>query len=158
MSARPFDVQLVITRLVDAKAAIGLREIRGRADYAQVRSLQDFPAPCGYVLLATETATETKTGQSLPNVQNPLAQVVRVQFGIAMAFRNERGFAGDELRDELLEKVGSVRDRLLGWTPPVAGGRQLQLNGGDLVDYDASTALWIDKWQTQHILKPEISP
>ena len=157
MSARPFDVSLVITRLAANKSAIGLRDIRGRADYAQVRSLQDFPAPCAYVLLAKETAVETKTGISAPNQQNALAQVARVRLGIAMAFRNERGFEGDELRDELIEKVGNVRDRLLGWTPPVAGGRQLQLAEGDLVDYDANNALWIDTYQTQHILKPEIS-
>lgn len=158
MSAQPFDVGPLIARL---RAGVvkqgGLRLVEGRAAFAQVRALQDFPAPCAYVLLAKETAAQTKTGASLPGRQHPLAQVMQVGIGIVMAFRNHRGLSGDELRDELNEQVGAVRDQLLGWTPPVNGGRQLQLIGGDLEDYDSGIALWADRWQTQHIIKPEIA-
>lgn len=158
MSAKPFDVGPIIARLrTRAISATGLRVVEGRGAYAQLRSLQDFPAPCAYVLLATETAVRTDSGQSMPGAQTDIGQTVQVGIGVVMAFRNHRGMAGDELRDELIAQVGAVRDVLLGWTPPVAGGTQLQLVGGDLEDYDASVALWSDRWQTRHFIQPEIA-
>lgn len=159
MSAQPFDVGPIITRLrTRAISATGLRVVEGRGAYAQLRSLQDFPAPCAYVLLAAETAIRTDASQALPGQQTDIGQTVRVGIGIVMAFRNHRGLAADELRDELNAQVGAVRNHLLGWTPQVAGGQQLQLLGGDLEDYDASVALWTDRWQTQHFIQPEITP
>ena len=159
MSAKPFDVGPIIARLrTRAVSATGLRVDEGRGAYAQLRSLQDFPAPCAYVLLATETAVRTDSGQSMPGAQTDIGQTVQVGVGVVMAFRNHRGLAGAELRDELNEQVGAVRNHLLGWTPQVAGGRQLQLLGGDLEDYDASVALWTDRYRTQHIIQPEITP
>lgn len=159
MSAAPFDVGAVIERLrARAISATGLRLVEGRAAYAQLRSLQDFPAPCAYVLLAAESAVRTASGQSIPGTQCDIGQTVQVGIGVVMAFRNHRGLAGDELRDELNAQVGAVRNHLLGWTPPVPGGQQLQLLGGTLDDYDASVALWSDRYRTQHVIQPEITP
>lgn len=158
MSTKPFDSGLLIERLTTRLvSADGLRLVGGAADFAAVRSLADFPAPCAYVVLASERAVQTKTGISERGKQNQLAQVMQVGIGIVMAFRNFRGLEGDELRDELRDRVGQVRNELLGWTPPVDGGRQLQLQSGDLEDYDANVALWSDKWLTQHTIKPEVT-
>lgn len=156
MSAAPFDTGLVITRLREQAMATGLRLVGGSADYRAVRSLQDFPAPCAYVVLAREKAQQTKTGQSLPGRQTPLAQLLEVTFGVVLAVRNYRQLEGDELRNELRDQLDRIRSPLLGWTPPINGGRACQLAGGDLSDYDAGTALWTDVWKTQHIIKPEI--
>ena len=156
MSAKPFDISHVVKRLNDHAPA--LRLVGQRGDYSQVRSLGSFPTPCAYVLLAVERPVQTRTGASVAGKQHPLAQVVNVGFAVVMAFRNYRGLStGDELRDELRDTVGEVRDALLGWTPPVNGGRQCQLLAGDLDDFDDTVAVWIDKWDTQHIIKPEIS-
>lgn len=156
MSAKPFDIGHVVKRL-EAHAP-ALRLVGQRGEYSKVRSLASFPTPCAYVLLAVERPVKTSSGASVPGKQNPLAQVVNVGFAVVMAFRNYRGLSnGDELRDELLGVVGEVRDALLGWTPPVNGGRQCQLLAGDLDDFDDAVAVWIDKWETQHIIKPEIS-
>lgn len=156
MSAKPFDVGPIVTRL--QAHAPALREVGQRGEYSRVRSLASFPTPCAYVILAVERPIQTKTGASVQGKQNPLAQVVNVGFAVVMAFRNYRGLStGDELRDELRDTVGEVRDALLGWTPPVNGGRQCQLLAGDLDDFDDTVAVWIDKWETQHIIKPEIS-
>lgn len=159
MSAQPFDVGPVINRLRSrAVNATGLRLVEGRGAYAQLRSLQDFPAPCAYVLLSKESAVRTDTGQSLPGEQTGIGQLMQVGIGIVLAFRNHRGLAGDELRDELNEQLGAYRNHLLGWTPDVPGGQQMQLVGGDLEDYDASVVLWADRWQTRHFIQPEITP
>lgn len=159
MSAKPFDVGPVIKRLRDrAVSPDGLRLVEGRGAYAQLRSLQDFPAPCAYVLLASESAVRTDSGLSMPGEQHDIGQVMRVGIGVVLALRNHRGLAGDELRDELNEQVGAYRGHLLGWTPDVAGGQQMQLVGGDLEDYDASVALWADRWLTSHFIRPEITP
>lgn len=152
MSAQPFNVGLVIDRLRPVTTA---RQWGGVTDYASITKLQDFPAPCGYVVLARERALQTKSGQSSPGRQTPMAQVVVVTFGVVMAVRNYRQLEGSDLRDELLEQLGQVRSILMGWTPPVDGGRACQLLQGELTDYDASVALWTDVWQTQHIIKPE---
>lgn len=151
----PFDVGLVIDRLV--APATGLRFVGRSADYAAVKSLGGFPTPCGYVVLAQEKAEQTKTGQSLPGRQTSLAQLIVVSFGVVLAIRNYRQLQGDELSNELKNNIGAVRNQLLGWTPPVNGGRACQLISGSLSGYDAGTALWTDVWKTQHIIKPEIS-
>lgn len=159
MSAEPFDIGPVMQRLqalVEAGSPY-VRLVGARKDYAAVRSLNDFPAGSCYVMLATERASETKSGLSAPGTQNPIAQRMQVGLGIVLAFNNQRGLEGDELRDELRAGVGAVRNVLLGWTP-VGASKQLQLIGGDLGDYDANIALWIDRWQTEHFIKPEISP
>lgn len=156
MSAAPFDIGLVIERI--AAADTGLRSVQGSADYAQIKRLQDFPAPCGYVVLAQERPTQTKSGISMPGQQTPLAQMVQVTFGVITAVRNYRQMQGDALRNELREQIGAIRNTLLGWTPPVSGGRALQLHQGDLGDYDNAVALWIDVYRTQHAIKPEIKP
>lgn len=159
MSAQPFDVGLVIERLRQrAITKDGLRLVEGRGEYAQIRALNDFPAPCAYVLLAKETARPTDVGAAMPGQQVSVGQFVQVGIGIALAFRNHRGLAGDELRDELNLQVGKVRNYLLGWTPDVPGALPLQLIGGDLEDYDASVALWTDRYLTQHFIQPEIAP
>lgn len=161
MSAAPFDVGPVIARLrARTVKADGLRLVEGRGAYAQIRALNDFPAPCAYVLLAKETAALADVGAAMPGEQMPLGQFVRVGIGIVMAFRNHRGLAGDELRDELNQQVGAVRNHLLGWTPDVPGALSLQLVGGDLEDYDTSVALWADRYLTQHFIQaqPETAP
>ena len=75
-----------------------------------------------------------------------------------MAFRNHRGLAADALRDELNTQVGLCAITCWAGRHQVAGGQQLQLLGGDLEDYDASVALWTDRWQTQHFIQPEDRP
>ena len=156
MSATPFDTGLILARL-RAPLPGALRLVGGSADYASIDKLQDFPAPCAYVLLGRERGAQIASGQSLPGVQNAVAQMMAVTFGLVMAFRNYR-LEGQELRNELRDQVGAVRDRLLGWTPPVSGGRACELLQGDLVAYDAGTAVWTDVWRTQHAIKPEIAP
>lgn len=159
MSAAPFDVGPVIARLRDrAVSEEGLRLVEGRGAYAQIRGLNDFPAPCAYVLLAKETARPVDVGAVMPGRQAPIGQFVSVGIGVVMAFRNHRGLKGDELRDELTQQVGKVRNHLLGWTPDVPGALPLQLIGGDLEDYDAAVALWADRYLTQHFIQPEIAP
>jgi len=156
MSLGPFDPAPVIARI---KASVGeLRQVRGVSDYAAVTSLLDFTPPEAFVYTAAETGVETKSGMSLPGKQTPIAQQMQVVLGVVVVARNYREQRGDQLRDELLGFVGKVRAPLLGWTPPVNGGRALQLLRGDLADYDKSTALWVDYWTTQHIIKPEITP
>ena len=159
MSAAPFNVGLVIARLHARvpKTEDGLRHVGGRADYASVRRLGDFPAPAAYVLLAKERGVRTEHGMSFPGEQHPIAQAMKVTFAVVTAVRNYRQLEGDELRDELQERSGLVRDQLLGWTPDVLGGSACELLAGDLGAYDNAVALWTDLFSTQHIIQPEIS-
>lgn len=156
-STLPFDIGLVIERL-RAPLPGTLRQIGGSADFAAIKLLRDFPAPCAYVLLAREKAGKSSSGISIPGQQSPRSQILNVTFGVVMAFRNYRQLEGDDLRNELRDQVGAVRAVLLGWTPPVASGIGCELIQGDLTDYDAGIALWTDTWRTQHAIDIGASP
>lgn len=153
MSAAPFDVQPVIERLRERVKA--LRQVAGSADYANVKSLADFPAPCAYVVLAKESPDLTTTGNAPRGQQIRVSQIVQVTFGVVVVVRNYREQRGDQVKEELKAMLGACRGTLLGWVPDVAGARPCQLARGDLNDYNAGTALWTDVWRTQHTITTE---
>jgi hypothetical protein len=145
MSAAPFDISLVIAQL--QAQAPSLRQVKGAADYAAIKSLRDFVPPCAYVLLAREKP-EIEKGVTSGHQRTP------VTFGVVVAVRNYRASErGVQAADELLTVLGETRSALMGWIPPVPGGRPTQLTQGDLVDYDQATLLWSDVYQTQHFLQ-----
>ncbi|MGA7437655.1 MAG: hypothetical protein WBW32_05950 [Luteibacter sp.] len=158
MSFGPFDVRLVTERLrvleLGDPSAAGnpdaqLRKVGVAADYAAVKSLRDFPAPCVYVLLAREqfeprAPTFGQRGQQVPGVQSGV-----VQIGVVLAARNYREEGGAQLTDEFQALLGSLRSRLMGWVPDCPGAKPLQLVQGDLLQYDNATALWCDVWMTK---------
>lgn len=150
MSAAPFDAGLVVARL---KAEVPQLRLVGRgADYAAIRSLADFPTPCAYVLLATETAAAKPPGHAPSGQVVHVRQMVEVVFGVATAIRNYREDRGDSLADELKQFVGDIRRSLIGYVPALQGARAIQWTSGRIEDYDASTALWVDIFKTQHAI------
>jgi len=151
MSAAPFDVGLIQQRL--ASAATGLRSVGLAADYAAVRKLADFPAPCAYVLLATEQGLPKPPGNTIRGQQVSAQQQVMVHIGVAYALRSYRAQAGADIVDEWKAQLGPARDALYGFCPDLPGARPLEFVRGDLQDYDNTTALWIDVWSTQHTFR-----
>lgn len=152
MSAAPFDVAAVVARIKDAVP--GLRQVGRAADYASVRALGDFPAPCAYVLLAREKADKYVSGHATPGTSVPVAQPTHVTFGVIVAVRNYReSGAGAQGADELRETLGAIRGALLGWVPALPGALPCELVQGDLKEYDRGTTLWSDVYQTRHILR-----
>jgi hypothetical protein len=150
MSAAPFDARLIVTRL---KAQVQqLRLVGLGADYAAIRSLADFPVPCSYVLLATENGAPQPPGHAPAGQVARVRQMVEVVFGVATAVRNYREDRGDSLADELGVVVGATRGSLIGYVPPLPGARAIQWVSGRIEDYDASTALWVDIFKTQHAI------
>jgi len=145
MSAAPFDINLVITQL-QAQVPL-LRQVKGAADYAAIKSLRDFVPPCAFVLLAREKPV-IEPGVTSGHQRTP------VTFGVVVAVRNYRASErGMQAADDLGAVLGQVRSALLGWIPPIPGGRPTNLTQGDLVDYDQATLLWSDVYQTQHFLQ-----
>ena len=72
--------------------------------------------------------------------------------GVVLAVSNYRDTRGAETVEELTPLLGKVRAALMGWTPDIIGGRPFQFLQGDVLDYDASTLLWTDVYQTQHFI------
>lgn len=158
MSFGPFDVRLVVDRLrvlelgnpdASGDPDAQLRKIGMAADYAAMKNLRDFPAPCVYVLLAREQfdprpPTFGQRGEQVPGVQSGT-----VQIGVVLAARNYRMEGGDQLSDEFQALLAAVRSRLMGWVPDCPGAKPLQLVQGDLLQYDNATALWCDVWMTK---------
>lgn len=146
MSSAPFDTSLVIDRIKSATGVLAeLREVGGAANYATVKALCDFPSPAVYVLLAREQGQQDAAAKSG-------RQAVTVSLGVAIAVRNYREERGVQSTPELNQFLSAVRERLIGWTPAVSGGRPLQFVQGDLVDYNDATLLWVDIYQTQHFI------
>jgi hypothetical protein len=156
VSLAPFDVQPVVDRL---KAQVkSLRLVGVAADYAAVKGLRDFVPPSAYVLLARETFDANPPGHGLRNQQVRVAQHGRVALGVVVAARNYREQAGGQLAGALQTLLGDVRAALAGWVPDVSGARPLQLQRGDLLQYDDATALWCDVWTTQTFISAEAQP
>lgn len=148
MSAAPFDVGLIQARL--SAQVPTLRTVGMAADYAAVRSLADFATPCAYIVLANERGIPHPPGHSPRGQQVKLRQIARATFGVVLAVRNYREQRGEQLVDELAAMLGATRLALIGFVPDLDGARPCEFVAGDLQDYDASTALWVDVYQTQH--------
>lgn len=155
MSAAPFDVDLVRERLVAAKLLENqtLRSIKGAADYHAVQSLQDFPVPCAYLVLAREKAVSQQQGVAPPGQQVPSSQIAYASFAVVVAARNYRDQRGEQVTQDLQAVLAAIRGALIGWVPDLPGARACQFVQGDMQDYNASIALWADIYQTQHIIK-----
>lgn len=148
MSCAPFDVGVIVARL---KASVpALRLVGLAAEFAAVRSLADFPAPCAYVVLASEQGTSKPTGHAPRGQQISVRQVADVSFGVVLVVRNYREQQGAQIADDLAAIVGSARAALMGYVPDVDGGRPCEFVRGDLQDYSAGVALWVDVYSTQH--------
>ena len=148
MSAAPFDVSVIKARLLAQVST--LRTVGLSGDFAAVRSLADFPAPCAYVVLASERGIVKPTGHAPRGQQIKVRQVALVTFGVVLAVRNYREQRGEQLVDELATMLGATREALIGFVPDLDGARPCEFVAGDIQDYDASTALWVDVYQTQH--------
>ena len=148
MSNAPFDVGVIVARLESAVPA--LRAVGRAADYAAIRALPDFPAPCAYVILAAERAVSKPTGHAPRGQQISVRQVLEVNFGVALAVRNLREQQGEQVADELATFLAATRGALMGYVPDLDGARPCEFVGGDLQDYGAGTALWVDVYSTQH--------
>ena len=153
MTFAPFDVRLVVTRLKTMGAALRLVGIA--ADYATVRNLRDFPAPCAYVLLAQEQFQDNPPGHAARGTQVAMTQRGGATFGVVIVGRNYREQAGGQLAGEIVDLIHATRSCLHGWVPDVPGARPLQIDRGDLLQYDDSIALWCDVWKTQTTIGPE---
>ncbi|HEJ2039562.1 TPA: hypothetical protein SLV86_001316 [Pseudomonas aeruginosa] len=144
MMSAPFDINLVIDRL---RAEVPeLQSVEGVAEYGAVTSLRDFRTPCAFALLVRERADgdEPKPARG--------TQRLLVTFGVVLVVSNYRDTRGGEVVDELKPLKEKVRGALMGWQPDVLGARPCRFIQGDVLDYDASTLLWTDVYQTQQII------
>lgn len=148
MNFAPFDVQLVVDRIKARVPSPALRQVGMAADYAAVKNLRDFPAPCAYVLLAREKFGDHQPGFSPRGTQVAMTQRGDVTLGIVVAARNYRDQRGGQLSPALTDLLGQIRAALQGWVPDAPGARPLNLLQGDLLQYDDATALWSDVWHT----------
>lgn len=153
MSFAPFNVQPVADRL--RTLVPELRLVGLAADYAAVKNLRDFNPPSAYVVLAQEKFDDNPTGHGRRGEQINTSQRGIVAIGVIVAGRNYREQNGAQLSDAMNALLGSVRAVLGGWVPDVPGARALQLQRGDLLQYDDSTALWCDVWKTQTLIGAE---
>ncbi len=129
-----------------------LRQVGVAADYAAIKSLQDYPAPCAYVILARELGVPIVNGQAPRGSKLAVQQFVGVTFGIVLALRNVREQRGEQLVDEQTLIPWRDRAAIMGFVPDVPGARPCEFVQGDLKDYNAGTALWVDVYQTQHLI------
>lgn len=153
MSFAPFDVQPIADRI---RAAVpDLRIVGLAADYAAVKNLRDFNPPSVFVVLAQEKFESNPPGNGRRGQQVRLKQRGNVTFGAVIVGRNYREQQGAQLSAEMSVLITQVRACLHGFVPDVAGARPLQLQVGDLLQYDTSTALWCDVWKTQLFIGSE---
>jgi len=142
MSSAPFSVRVVIERL---KAAVpDFQSVAGTAEYGSITSLREFRPDSAFVLLARERGDgEAPKGGR---------QRALCTFGVVIAVRNFRDRMGGESMEEISPLIGQARAALMGWIPPVNGGRPCRWLQGDVLDFDNDTLLWSDVFETQHFI------
>lgn len=150
MSFAPFDSGVIVARL--RTQVTSLRTVGLAADYAAIKNLRDFTPPSAYVVLAQERFEPAAIGMAPRGQQIPVTQRGRISIGVIVAGRNYREQAGGQLAGELRALLAATSASLNGWVPDVPGAQPLQLQRGDLLQYDDATALWCDVWQTQTII------
>ena len=144
MNFEPFDTGLVEQRL---KAMVPeLRQVGGAADYAAVQDLRGFATPSAFVIFAGEAG-------SANGPRGARVQPAQTRFGLALAVRNFRPGAGDQLGDELRQIIGKTRSALIGWVPPTPGANALVWEAGEVMDYNNSTVLYVESYQLTHLLQ-----
>lgn len=153
MSFKPFDVQPVADRV--RTLVTGLRLVGLAADYAAVKNLRDFNPPSVFVVLAQEVFQPNAPGNGQRGQQVATTQRGAVAVGVIVVGRNYREQHGAQLSASMSALIGQVRGALSGWVPDTPGSRPLQLQRGDLLQYDDATALWCDVWKTQTIIGAE---
>ena len=141
-SSAPFPMTVILERL--RELVPDLQSVEGTAEYAAIKSIGDFRTPCAYALLAREAGDgqPAKAGRQRANVS----------FGVVLAVRNYRVAGGDEAMGEASPLIAQARAALLGWTPPVNGARPCSWLDGGVLDFDDTTLLWSDVFQTQHFI------
>lgn len=149
----PFNVDAIVQRL--RQCVPQLRLVGTAADYASVQELSAFTPPSAFVIVASETP---QPGPA-PGAR---AVAVAVRFGVVLAVRCHRAGVGRgldaSLGDELRSIAAAQRQALLGWQPPGTACTPLQWAGAQVLDYDASTILQAEAWQTTHILRMSAAP
>ena len=148
MSALPLNVAPIADRLKQGVPA--LRLVGLLAEYASIRTLSDFPAPCGYVVLAGDAGAKNQPGHAPRGQVAKVGQVLTDTFAVIIATRNYREQQSGQLVDELRALVGASRNALLGFVPDEPGARAIEFVRGALLEYDAGVAVWQDLYQTQH--------
>lgn len=151
MSAAPLNVAPIADRLKQGVPT--LRLVGLLAEYASIRDLKDFPAPCGYVVLGADAGTKNAPGHAPRGQVAQVGQVLTDTFVVILAVRNYREQQGGQLIDELRALVAASRDVLLGYVPDEPGARAIELVRGALLEYDAGVAVWQDTYQTQHSIR-----
>lgn len=146
MSWAPFDTGLVIERL--KALAAQLQQVGGAADYAAVKSLSSFRTPSAYVVLAGEQ--DISPDKDAPQRRPTGAQQVETTFGIVVAVQNFRDALGVASSVEAAPVITAVRAAISNWTPDEKRFRPVRWASGDVLDYDASTLLWMDVFTINH--------
>ena len=144
MNFEPFDTDLVVQRLKTMVPE--LRQVGGAADYAAVQDLRGFATPSAFVIFAGEAG-------SANGPRGARVQPAVTRFGVALAVRNFRPGAGDQLGDELRQIIGQTRSALIGWVPPTPGANALVWEAGEVMDYNNSTVLYVESYQLTHLLQ-----
>ena len=144
----PFDLTPIIARLVAEVSE--LQEVGAAADYAAIESLSSFRTPSAYVVLAGEKDIS-------PDIDNPQrrpsgAQQVESLFGVVVAVQNFRDSVGSAATADASPIIAAVRGALMGWSVDIKKHRPIRWMQGDVMDYDASTLLWIDVFSVRHFL------
>jgi hypothetical protein len=75
-------------------------------------------------------------------------------FGIILAVRNYGDTTGAKAKDDLRPIAGAIRTALVGWRPGnrEAGYRACAWLQGNVLDYDKSTLLWADEFETTYFI------
>ncbi|MDY0685767.1 hypothetical protein NMW79_05680 [Pasteurella multocida] len=144
MQYRPFDLKHVIEQLKPLQP----EHIHTLGSTAEYRSLSEL-SMAGLATPAVFVVPNGEVGH-----QNDIAvrQMVTVSFSVIVIVQSYQ-YSNETPHFNVSNPViGKIRERLMGWVPPVKGAKETFFVRGDIVDYTNSYLVWMETYQTKIIM------
>ncbi|HDR1218100.1 hypothetical protein QQW73_00350 [Pasteurella multocida] len=144
MQYGPFDLKHVLEQLKHLQP----EHIHTLGSTAEYRSLSEL----SLAGLATPAVFVVPNGEV--GHQNDIAvrQMVTVSFSVIVIVQSYQ-YSNEMPHFNVSNPViGKIRERLMGWVPPVKGAKETFFVRGDIVDYTNSYLVWMETFQTKIIM------
>lgn len=143
-SAMPFDLGLVIEQLKPLMPET-ISHIGSTAEFSSIAALSQpgLPTPAVFVVPNSETGHQDGIA---------VRQTVTVSFSVIIVVQSYHYDSHNPQLPISSPVIGAIRQRLMGWRPPIQGARETHFVQGQILQYSQSYLAWIETYQTKVIM------
>ena len=144
MQYEPFDLKHVIEQLKPLQPE-HIHTLGSTAEYRSITdvSLAGLPTPAVFVVPNGEIGTLNDVA---------VRQMVTVSFSVIVIVQSYQYNIETPHLNVSNPVIGKIRERLMGWRPPLPGAKETFFVRGDVVDYSNAYLVWMETYQTKIIM------